>query len=154
MSGPDWATTQAMSGAMARNAAAGAMAAGIKPIQQDDPSLIIKFLGAWAASSAAGTYAIGGAEFMDFATSFTGGLGAAVGYTAGCYLASDPLSDQKGAVASVMQNTSKNYKMIIPVAGAIAVPAIASGTLDTDVAILAAGAVAGGYIVSYYYTNK
>lgn len=131
---------------------------GVAPVQSQDASLVMKFIGSWVASSAAGAYGIGGADFMDFATSFTGGLGAAVGYTAGCYIANMPATS--GAVAKVMdaQKTPMsgdgNYKMILPIAGAVAVPALASGALDTDVAILAAGAFAGGYIVSYYYKKQ
>jgi hypothetical protein len=43
--------------------------------------------------------------------------------------------------------------MLAPVAGAIAVPAIASGTLDQAVVILGVGAVAGAYAGSMLYSK-
>jgi len=118
----------------------------------NDSGLLVKFIGAVGVSSAAGTYVIGGVDFMDFATSFTGGLGAAVGYTAGCYLASGPAD--KSAVTKLKDDMSMDYKMLYPIAGAVAVPALASGRMDSDIAILAAGAWAGGYLVNYYYSKN
>lgn len=118
----------------------------------NDPGILMKFIGSLAVSSTAGTYIIGGVDFMDFATSVTGGLGAAAGYTAGCYLASGPAD--KSAVTKLKDDMSMDYKMLYPIAGAVAVPALASGRMDTDIAILAAGAWAGGYLVSYYYSQN
>jgi len=120
----------------------------------NEPALPMKFIGALVGSSLAGAYGIGGVGFMDFATSFTGGLGAAAGYTVGCFLANRDDNDAKSPLTTLRDSGSPDYKMVYPILGAVIVPSVAAGTIDTDVAILAAGAFAGAYLVNYYYSKQ
>lgn len=96
---------------------------------------------ALAGATAAGVYLIGGASASDFATSFSGSLGAAAGFAIGSYL---------DTTDEVMKYSSKSMMPVWPVVGAVAIPALAAGALDSDIAILAAGAWGGAYAYKYY----
>lgn len=98
--------------------------------------MLVSSVSAVAGSALIGSYAIG-APAMDLATSVSGAAGAGLGYAAGSFLA-----------GSLSNST---LVMLAPVAGAIAVPAVASGTLDQAVVILGVGAVVGAYVGKMVY---
>lgn len=79
-----------------------------------------------------------GQSFTDVALSLNGGLGAGLGYTVGMIVA--PKISQSAAV-----------NIAVPFAGAAAVPGLVGGQWDADVLLLAAGAVAGTYLVQMIY---
>jgi hypothetical protein len=108
-------------------------------------SYLMTGVAALAGATVAGVFLIGGASASDFATSFSGSLGAASGFAIGTYL---------DTTDEVMKYSSKELLPIWPVVGAVAVPAMAAGELDTDIAILAAGAYAGSYAYCYYLDSS
>lgn len=81
-------------------------------------------------------YFIAGVDPVDAATSFSGALGAATGLAAGSYVAS-------------MYSTNE-YAYLLPYAGAVAVPGLASGIWDQNTLIIGAGAIAGCYAYKMY----
>lgn len=88
---------------------------------------------AWAGATAAGAI-MSGAPVMDVATAMSGAAGAALGHTAGRIVS--------------MNMADSSYAMLLPIAGAIAVPGLAGGIWDAQVVVIGLGAVAGCMIYS------
>lgn len=85
------------------------------------------------------------APFMDVLMSVNGGLGAAAGYTAGAYLATKIGGKTKPASMAVQS--------AIAFAGAVALPGLVSGTWDSELLVLAAGAFIAPY-ATFMILNK
>lgn len=97
-----------------------------------------------AAAALAGSAAVGtlvtGVPVSMLATSVSGAAGAALGFTAGAYIG--------------VQEPSWPGSSYYSLAGALAVPALASGAFDTEVLALAAGAYAGAMLYDMIMAKK
>lgn len=91
-------------------------------------------VGAFVGSTVAGSF-LTGAKFVDVALSMNGALGAVAGLT----------------VATFLGASSGNESQYLPLAGAIAVPAIVGMKLDMVTVGLGVGAFAGAWSGSYMY---
>lgn len=100
-------------------------------------------IGAFAGATAAGVY-MGGAEMMDVATSFEGGLGAAVGVALVPYVATQMKADT-------------NKVQMLYLAAPFVLPIAVSMSVDMPILAVGAGGAAGIFLASkaveMYYSS-